>query len=718
MDVQCDRCKTEYEFDDALVSGRGTTVRCTNCGHQFKVRQTGGTQSSEDRWTVRTSDGEQVTFLTLRDLQQAILARQIRRADALLRGTAPPRPLGSITELDPFFEGRTSSHPPPFDAGSTEGAPTAPMAFPKAIPWPPEASDSAGHGRAARPVSPAKTTEVYGSLPSTSAPTPTTRQNANTLPPSFTDAVPAPPAVEPRPSPAPPAIRPPVPAEDVDVSWDPAQRVMAASEAQRLLPPPTQPMRRPVPGFEDESFSIRQGPPSSGDDPYSAPRRRTVGGWIVAFVLLLAVGVVGWALAKPYFVTRDTGAAAQLDPRLVSLLSHGERAMADGRLDIAQGDFDKASVLAERDSRVLIDEARVAAAEADVPWLKLRLLPGEAVDEVRTTKAQLDEIVVRARRFSDDALASAPQDAAAVRAKMDALRLADDRDAARAYVPRVIGQASQPETAYILAALDLGEHVPLWTTIIERLRLAAGAETYAGRAQAALIYALAKSGDGAAAKLELAKLEALARPYPLLPSLHDFVERALSAAAGSAPAAGSVTSPRAEGSSRPPPSRGAAPVSAPGASPAAASAPASDPRTAMQSAAQALKRADFTGARQIYQSVVDRNPTDSEAIAGLGDVARLQGDPSGALGAYRRAIAVNPSYLPALLGLADTEWEGGDRASAAKTYGDIVDRFPEGTYPHYVAQRAGEGASSGSSAGAGPSTASPQSPGASNERTE
>ena len=37
MDVQCERCKTEYEFDDALVSGRGTTVRCTNCGHQFKV---------------------------------------------------------------------------------------------------------------------------------------------------------------------------------------------------------------------------------------------------------------------------------------------------------------------------------------------------------------------------------------------------------------------------------------------------------------------------------------------------------------------------------------------------------------------------------------------------------------------------------------------------------------------------------------------------------
>jgi predicted Zn finger-like uncharacterized protein len=37
MAVVCDRCRAEYEFDDALVSERGTTVKCTNCGHQFKI---------------------------------------------------------------------------------------------------------------------------------------------------------------------------------------------------------------------------------------------------------------------------------------------------------------------------------------------------------------------------------------------------------------------------------------------------------------------------------------------------------------------------------------------------------------------------------------------------------------------------------------------------------------------------------------------------------
>ena len=82
------------------------------------------------------------------------------------------------------------------------------------------------------------------------------------------------------------------------------------------------------------------------------------------------------------------------------------------------------------------------------------------------------------------------------------------------------------------------------------------------------------------------------------------------------------------------------------------------------------------------------DPTDSEALAGLGDLARLRGDSSGAIAAYRRAIAANPSYLPARLGLADTEWASGNRANAARDYGSVVDRFPEGTYPAYVRQRA------------------------------
>src|SRR5262249_32960331 len=102
MDVTCDRCATAYEFDDALVSERGTTVKCTNCGHQFKVRRATSSTTPE-RWLVRTIDGRELEFRALRELQGAIAQAQISREDVLSRGGSRPRRLGSLAELEPFF---------------------------------------------------------------------------------------------------------------------------------------------------------------------------------------------------------------------------------------------------------------------------------------------------------------------------------------------------------------------------------------------------------------------------------------------------------------------------------------------------------------------------------------------------------------------------------------------------------------------------------------
>src|SRR6478609_7396710 len=106
MYVKCERCQTEYEFDDALVSERGTTVKCTNCGHQFKVKREAkaGGGTGEDRWVVTTTAGKDLVFTSLKELQRAILARLVGRSDTLARGDTPPRPLHSIAELTPFFD--------------------------------------------------------------------------------------------------------------------------------------------------------------------------------------------------------------------------------------------------------------------------------------------------------------------------------------------------------------------------------------------------------------------------------------------------------------------------------------------------------------------------------------------------------------------------------------------------------------------------------------
>jgi tetratricopeptide (TPR) repeat protein len=487
--------------------------------------------------------------------------------------------------------------------------------------------------------------------------------------------------------------------------------IMDTSPAAWKPQPPQGLPARPVPS-DRELPPMRSSIPSysAEDDTYGVPRRRRVGGWVVALVLLLAAGVGGWGIARPYLLARQAAATVHLDPRALQFVVDGERAMGSGDLDSAQEAFDKASALAERDPRVLVDKARVSAARADIAWLKLRLLPADAADESRATRLQLDEAVARARRAADEALAVAPQDdPAALRARIDALRLAGDKDAARASVSRVVTLASQPETAYVLAALDLAEPDPLWTTVIDRLRTAAAGEGGAGRAHAALVYALARSGDTSGARGELAKMDSAAHPYPLLPALRAFVDKA-----PSRPAAGPAASaPRGDVSTSALPSqRPAGPAEAPaaGAAPPAAVARSKEgsgeegsggPTTGgMQAASQAIKRGDWGRARQIYEALVARDPSDSEALSGIGDVDRAQGNMAGAIGAYKRALAVNPSYMPALLGVADTQWASGNRAEATRAYKDIADRFPEGTYPAYVKARAEEGAASGGAKGA------------------
>src|SRR5258706_5546413 len=108
MEITCKRCQTEYDFDDALVSERGTTVRCTNCGDQFKVYRSHSSAIPE-RWVVQRKDGRELVFTNLRDLQPAITNLQVRRHDTLTPGSAPARPLGAIAQLGPVFLGRIAA---------------------------------------------------------------------------------------------------------------------------------------------------------------------------------------------------------------------------------------------------------------------------------------------------------------------------------------------------------------------------------------------------------------------------------------------------------------------------------------------------------------------------------------------------------------------------------------------------------------------------------
>src|SRR5690242_4112839 len=140
MDVRCDRCKTEYEFDDARITEAGVTVKCTTCGHVFKVKKKAlvvtvpvkpgemeqahaplttplgsapmSPSGAMDRpsgekakeWKVRQANGNVFTFKELTTLQKWIVERKVSREDEIsLTGESWKR-LGNIAELASFFQ--------------------------------------------------------------------------------------------------------------------------------------------------------------------------------------------------------------------------------------------------------------------------------------------------------------------------------------------------------------------------------------------------------------------------------------------------------------------------------------------------------------------------------------------------------------------------------------------------------------------------------------
>jgi predicted Zn finger-like uncharacterized protein len=125
MDVTCERCGTEYEFDETLLSGRGTGVKCTNCGHVFKVYPKEGqdAEQPESTWKLRRKDGSMDVIDSLRELQRRIGSGELTAEDEIARGDQAWKTLGSIPELETFFQ--------------AAGAPIASRAIPSPLPPPP-----------------------------------------------------------------------------------------------------------------------------------------------------------------------------------------------------------------------------------------------------------------------------------------------------------------------------------------------------------------------------------------------------------------------------------------------------------------------------------------------------------------------------------------------------------------------------------------------------
>ena len=154
MDVRCEKCQTEYELDEARLKPGGVTVKCTNCGHMFKIRKRSATNvgapavvsaqieparsrpvsqkplsslDSDDptavatkaappgpldsdgptiperQWLIRLENGEQKSCRELAMLQQWIVAGVVTRESLISRTGKTWKRLGDVGELAQYF---------------------------------------------------------------------------------------------------------------------------------------------------------------------------------------------------------------------------------------------------------------------------------------------------------------------------------------------------------------------------------------------------------------------------------------------------------------------------------------------------------------------------------------------------------------------------------------------------------------------------------------
>ena len=413
---------------------------------------------------------------------------------------------------------------------------------------------------------------------------------------------------------------------------------------------------------------------------------------------MLVGGTVGVSFLRQHSVAPEHPASAPEDPRLAKFVASAHKFMEAGELERAGAELSKASVLAESDPGVLTAQAQLDTIQADLAWLKLRLLDPNDKEQVDGTRRLLESRVWQVEDSVEAAVSVAGDDPAVIRARVDLYRFKGELASARK-LATTLDPPSQPSNAYVLALLDLAEPQPAYHSAAERLKTASHAEGPLGRARAALVYALAQAGDIDAARAQLTTLGTANDMHPLLPELRSFVSRF---AGGNHAEAG----PKAEPTD----------TAEPGAERPDATEPDSreevdthDFRVRLKQANAALRGNQLDRAKSLFQAVLRDQPANSEALAGLAEVARRRNDPrAGDL--YDQVLAKNPSYLPALQARADQKWDSGDRAGAVAMYERILAQAgPDSSYGRHAAARiAAQQAAAGTTRPA--PTATPQPP--------
>ncbi len=654
MDVTCDRCGTDYEFEEALVSTRGTTVKCTQCGHLFKVyKPQAPVESTQEKhpWTVRRGDGSIHRLGSLADLTRLIGEAAFARDDEVSRTGKAWKKLGEIEELRDFFPGsdrpaqrrrratvpelglRASNPPPPppqptlpRGVGSVPPpTPTAPAA-PSGPSGPPE-PPAAGRARINTPRQPLRFESLGGEVDVEG------RGRAGALHESDAGTAAA----------APPSG---------------AGSELDAAATSRLRAVTSEPApARPTAAAREASTPSQRTPRSLS--------------WVWALLVLGACAAIGGWLLWPTMQQR-MHPAAQQDPT-AEFVARGDAAFATHRIQHFQDaitEYVKALAFHESDPHILSSVSRVYAV-----WAQELVWKGKTLGAAGNTSKDLDrhsealaldkeqrQLAEQAKRYGETAARKNPGNEEAEVALADALRLTGNLVAARSELDRARATESvaSAETLRVAALLAVDEAGGDLRAGLKLASQAVAQEPECIRTRLLLARALVADADAAGARYHLNAVAMRDRSHPGIAAVEQELDRPAASASGSDAGTDAGSSAAA-------------------ARKAAAAAELNEPMTYEAYIARGkamLERGEVTTAQRLFEQALFVHPMSASAHTGLGYVALEKGRPALAIEHFLPATRAGNSE--AFIGLGDAYRRMGKLREALRAYQSYLSHEPSG----------------------------------------